>query len=453
MKRLAAFLAGMLFAVLCREASPAGEARDPALWQRALAIHRGAIVIDTHCDTPLLMVDEHLDIGTGSKDSEVDIPKMIEGGLSASFFAVFVPNSLDGKGPAKKALEIIDEIYLQAGKNRKKAELAFSADDIVRVHSTGKKAILIGMENGGPLEGSLGLLRDFYRLGVRYITLTHIENNDICDSSTAQKARFHGLSPFGRSVVREMNRLGMIIDVSHISDEAFRQVMDLSEAPVMASHSSVRALCSHPRNLSDEMMKALAAKGGLVQITFYSEYLDEGFLKKIALLREKIKPEKERLKKKYRDDPARYRAELTALWNRELPPPVPVEVLINHIDYAVKLVGADHVGLGSDYDGAGSYPAGLENAAHFPLITYHLLKRGYKEEDIRKILGGNVLRLMREVEQRRTHYENKSGTEHPANAAYQNLKDPSISAACLPGNIGLRGDWPGATASARSPSP
>ncbi|MFQ6084451.1 MAG: membrane dipeptidase [Candidatus Aminicenantia bacterium] len=370
---------------------------DPQLWQRALKIHKQAIVIDTHCDTPMLMMERNLDIGKRSDKGNLDLIRMKEGGLDASFFVVFLSNELDNKHPTKKALEIIDEIYQQVEKYPDLAEIAYSPQDIRRIHQTGKRAILIGMENGGPIEGSLRLLRDYYRLGVRYITLTHGNNNDICDSSTAENPRWNGLSEFGKEVVKEMNQLGIMIDVSHISDKAFRDVLEVSQAPVIASHSSVRSLCNVPRNMSDEMIKALAKKGGVIQINFYSGFLDEEFNQKYRKARRKMRPEIEKLREKYKDNQ-------TELWNaiiefskKYAPPPPKIDTLIDHIDYVVKLVGVDYVGLGSDFDGAGSYPQGLEDVSGYPLITYQLLKRGYKEDDIKKILGGNLLRVFEEV--------------------------------------------------------
>ncbi|MCP2604896.1 membrane dipeptidase, partial [Candidatus Aminicenantes bacterium AH-873-B07] len=329
--------------------------------------------------------------------SNVDLIKMEEGGLDASFFVIFVSNQLANKYPAKKALEIIDEIYKQVKKYPNLVEIAYSPDDIIKIHKEGKKAILMGMENGSPIEGSLRLLRNFYRLGVRYITLTHSDNNDICDSSTAKKPKWNGLSDFGKEVVREMNRLGMIIDVSHISDKAFWDVLEFSRAPVIASHSSVRSLCNVPRNLSDEMIKGLAKNGGVIHINFYSSFIDERYNKKSREIREKIRPEIEKLREKYKNDQTAYWNAVKELWKKYAPSPPKIETLIDHIDYVAKLVGVDYVGLGSDFDGASSYPQGLEDVTGLPLITYHLLKRGYKEKDIKKILGGNFLRVFREV--------------------------------------------------------
>lgn len=375
----------------------AEETIDPQLWEKAKKIHEEAIVIDTHCDTPMVMVQGKVDIGKRSDKNQVDLVRMKEGGLDASFFAAFVSNDLDQKHPAKNALEMIDEIYQQVEKYPHLAEMAFSPQDIRNFHQKGKRAILIGMENGGPIESSLRLLRDFYRLGVRYITLTHNSHNDICDSSNPEKPKWNGLSPFGKKVVREMNRLGMIIDVSHISDKSFWDVLEASEAPVFASHSCTRALCDIHRNMTDDMIKALAKKGGVIQLTFCSFFVDEEYKRKREANEKKLAPIKKQLEEKYKDDKDAYWSALFALWKEHAPPAPEIEKLIDHVDHVVKLVGVDHVGFGSDYDGTGSVPKGLEDVSGLPLITYHLLKRGYSKEDIEKILGGNFLRFFEKV--------------------------------------------------------
>ncbi|MCK4762583.1 MAG: membrane dipeptidase [Candidatus Aminicenantes bacterium] len=370
---------------------------DQQLWKKALKIHDEAVVIDTHCDTPMAILERKIDLGQKTTATEVDFIKMKEGGVDASFFAVFVSNRLDKKNPSKRALEMIDEIYRQVENNPHLAEIACSPAGIKRIEGTGKRAILIGMENGGPIEGSLRLLRNYYRLGVRYITLTHSGNNDICDSSGAKKPQWNGLSEFGEKVVAEMNRLGMIIDVSHVSDEAFWDVLKISKAPVFASHSCVRAICDSPRNLTDEMIKALARSGGIVHLNFYAAFLDDKFRVKSDAAWEKVAPERKKLREKYKDDRNAYWNAIMGLWKKYGPPAPKIDTLMEHIDHIVKLVGVDHVGMGSDYDGAGAFPQGLEDVSGFPLITYHLLKRGYKEEDIKKILGGNFLRFFDKV--------------------------------------------------------
>jgi membrane dipeptidase len=370
---------------------------DPELWRRALKIHEAALVIDTHCDTPMHMLDRGIDIGVKSLTNNVDLVRMKEGGLDAVFFAVFVPNDQDSKNPASRALDLIDEIRRQVERYPDLAGLAHSPQDIQRLHEEGKRAILIGLENGGAIENNLGRLREYYRLGVRYITLTHNNNNPICDSATAKKPSWNGLSDFGKEVVREMNRIGLIVDVSHISDKAFWDVLDVSRAPVMASHSCARALCQNPRNMSDDMIRALARKGGVIQLNFYGGFLDESISRRTEELRKSLEPEIEKLKETHKRNDAAYWTAVGELWTRHVPPPPEIDVLIDHIDHVVKLVGADHVGLGSDYDGASSYPRGLEDVTGYPLITYHLLKRGYPEKDIVKILGGNFLRVFEDV--------------------------------------------------------
>lgn len=371
----------------------AREKVEPRLWRQALELHLEAIVVDTHCDTPMVLLEEGVDIGQRSGKNDLDFIRMKEGGLDASFFALFVSNSLDNKHPATKALEMLDAVYRQVEKYPHLAEIAYSPRDIRSLHQKGKRAILIGMENGGPLEGSLRLLRTYYRLGVRYITLTHVKHNHICDSSTGGKPKWQGLSPFGREVVKEMNRLGMLIDVSHISDRAFWDVIEESQAPVFASHSCVRSICDVPRNMTDSMIKALAKKKGVIQLNFFSAFLDKEFKRKRDEIREKIQPERDKLREKYKDNDTAYWKAVERLWEKHSLPPPGIDVLIDHIDHVVKLVGIDYVGLGSDYDGAPGYPEGLEDVTGFPLITYHLLKRGYKKEDIKKILGGNFLRV------------------------------------------------------------
>ncbi len=372
---------------------------DPRIWRKALSIHWSAVVIDTHCDTPMDMLERGRDIGVRSSEGDVDLVRMTEGGVDASFFAVYVSNRLDNKNPSQKAMAMIKEIYRQVERNSGKAVLAFSPRDIKRLHNRGKRAILIGMENGGPIEGKLDLLRDYYDRGVRYVTLTHNDNNDICDSATAEKPKWNGLSPFGKEVVKEMNRLGMLIDVSHVSDKTFWDVVEVSRAPVFASHSSARAVCDVPRNMSDDMIKALAKKGGVIQVTFASIFLDNEYSKKADAAREKIKPQRKKLREKYKDkkDRSKYWNEYRKLWKQHAPPDPPIGKLIDHIDHVVGLVGVDHVGLGSDYDGTWSVPQGLGDIAGFPRITYHLLKRGYSSKDIHKILGGNFLRVFQEV--------------------------------------------------------
>jgi len=375
------------------------EQTDQDLMARAQALHERAIVIDTHVDTPMLMAGRGLDIGRRNDFGNLDLVRMKEGGLDAVFMAVFVSNDLDDDHPAQHALQTIAVIHQQVCLNAPLAEIAYSPGDIRRIAKTGRRAVLIGMENGGPVERSLDLLRMYYRLGVRYITLTHMKSNPICDSST-DDPRWGGLSPFGIEMVAEMNRLGMMIDVSHISDDAFFDVIERSAAPVIASHSATRALCDSPRDLTDEMLAALSRNGGVIQIVFYSGFLSDEYAKKSAEVRERLRPMMDKIREETGGNEDEYYARAMPIWRENAPEAPGIDALIDHIEHAVEIAGIDHVGLGSDYDGAGSFPKGLEDCTGYPLITYELLEHGYSDQDVTKILGGNLLRVFGEVEKR-----------------------------------------------------
>jgi membrane dipeptidase len=383
-------------------AAAGAEPQDP-LRARALALHRSAIVVDTHSDTTSRMLDDHsdyaawspgFDIGRRFRDGHLDLPRMKEGGLDAEFFAVYVAKEYAAGGAARRALELIDVVHAMLARYPEQVQLARTAADVRRIAAGGRVAALMGIEGGHAIENSLGALRVFWDLGVRYMTLTHTNTNDWCDSS-GDEPRWHGLNGFGRQVVREMNRIGMIIDVSHISDEAFYAVMETTSAPPIASHSSCRALCSHARNMTDDMIRALAAKGGVIQINFNSGFLDDDFNKATRERREKLTAEAERI---FAGKPEALAKERERISHAVADPAPPLSKLIDHIDHAVKVAGADHVGLGSDFDGVPSVPAGMEDCTKLPSITYELLKRGYADADVVKILGGNTLRVMEAVE-------------------------------------------------------
>ncbi len=398
MRDLIGFTLVLLLAFMTADPLAAQEEIDKGLWQKAMKIHQKAIVIDTHADTPGKMLRGDFNIGLRSDEGHIDLIRMKEGGLDAQFMAVFVSQSREGQGAAHYALELIDVILQQVEANSDKAAMAYSPADIRRIHKQGKIAILMGMENGIPVEKSLRLLRDFYRLGIRYITLCHGGSNFICDSST-DEPKWNGLSDFGKEMVEEMNRLGIMIDVSHISDQTFWDMLKTSRTPIIASHSCARVLCNAERNLSDDMIKALAEKGGVVQLAYVSGFVSQAYQDKADERQEKLAPIIAELREKYKDDQEQLRQERSALYEKYPVPPPPITSLIDQIDHIVKLVGVDYVGLGSDFDGTGSVPQGLEDVSKLPIITYHLLKRGYKEEDIIKILGGNLLRVFEEVEE------------------------------------------------------
>lgn len=363
-------------------------------------VHRSAILIDSHNDVPMKTV-AGFDIGPRSATGHTDLVRLREGGVGAVFFAAYVAASYAREGKsAHRALDMIGSIRHDiAARYPDAIAPAASAAEIEAAHRQGKVAALIGVEGGHAIENSLYILRDFYALGVRYMTLTHVNTNDWADSSGDQNnagvKHHNGLTDFGRDVVREMNRLGMLVDVSHVADKTFRDVLETSAAPVFASHSSCRALCNVPRNMTDEMIVAMARKGGVIQINFSC-----GFLSQKTADAERSARVYERwseIEKKYGADPERLLAEtkkLTAEMRGRVPRATLADV-VAHIDHAVKIAGVDHVGIGSDFDGIECAPEGLDDVSKFPNLTRALLEKGYTAADIRKIYGENTLRLMR----------------------------------------------------------
>lgn len=389
----------LLLAAIVIESPSKSEEPEKAV----MKIHEKALTVDTHCDTPMLMIDDNFDVGEkhGAPESRVDFVRMKEGGLDAMFFAAFTSQRERTPENTEKAYEtankMIDAVYNACSKYNNMAEVAVSSADAARIEKTGKRAIYIGMENGFPLGTDIHRVKEFYDRGVRYITLCHSSNNDICDSSTDKKGPEHdGLSRFGKKVVKEMNKLGMMVDVSHISDKSFFDVIKTSKAPVIASHSSVRAIAHHNRNMTDEMIKALAAKGGVIQICLLDSYIKDSDTTTVRYQKEK---EMRQLFDKQMTDAER--KELREQWRtlsekypRELPT---VSDCVDHIDYVKNLVGIDHVGIGSDFDGGGGL-ADCADVSQFPNITAEMIRRGYTEEEIMKVWGGNFFRVFREVE-------------------------------------------------------
>jgi membrane dipeptidase len=384
-------------------------ARKATAPETAQSIHQSALIIDTHADTPQRFLDENFDLGeiTPVSEGQVDLDKIRKGNLGAEFFSIWVEPGFKGRY-ALRAMDLIDSVYQQAARHPDKMEMAFTADDIVRIHNQHKFAALMGIEGGHAIENDVRLLRDFYRMGVRYMTLTWSNTNDWADSSgdiQDPNVRHHnGMTDFGRDVVREMNRLGMMVDVSHVSDATFYQALLVSQAPVIASHSSSRALTNHPRNMTDDMLRAVARNGGVVMVNFYSAFVDENY-RKASSDPEKTKQRDAELDA-YRKthphadgSPVTYQetAPIEKKWAAQFPRP-PLKSLIDHIDHVAQVAGIDHVGLGSDFDGITSSPQGLDSVADLPKITAALFQRGYTRDQIHKILGGNFLRVMREVE-------------------------------------------------------
>ena len=373
--------------------------RDERLWRKARELHRKAILVDGHNDVTGYMVDEDYDLGTPSVGKyHTDIARLKQGGVTGQFFSIYVDRKYATEGgSARRALDMIDHVYRAAERHPDRLTMGFSVADIRRAEREGKVAALMGIEGGHAIENSLMALRDFYRLGVRYMTLTHNNTNDWADAC-CDTARHNGLSDFGKEVVREMNRLGMFVDVSHVSDKTMADVLDTTRAPVIASHSSARALSNHRRNIPDDLLRRIAKNGGVVMINFYPVFLDERARVASNERNEKLKPQLDALDARFKNDPKRLEAERDKLLATMPLPPTPLSVLIDHIDHVARVAGVDHVGLGSDFDGVPYLPVGMEDVAQLPNITYELLRRGYGEGDVRKILGGNLLRAFAEVE-------------------------------------------------------
>lgn len=374
--------------------------------KRTAEIHDRILTVDTHCDTPMSMLDENFDVGTRNAppQSRVDFPRMKEGGLDAMFFAAFTSQrettEENTEIACKTANQMIDAVNQACEKYSEMAEVATKAEDAERLEKLGKRAIYIGMENGFPIGTKLERVEEFYKRGVRYITLCHSSNNKICDSSTDRKGPEHGgLSKFGKKVVKEMNRLGMMVDVSHISDKAFYDVIKTSKAPVIASHSSVRAIAHHNRNMTDDMIRKLARKGGVIQICLLDSYIKDPDTTTVRYQKEKELREvyNSRFETMTDDEKAAFRKEWRGL-SEKYPKILPtVSDCVDHIDYVKNLVGIDYVGIGSDFDGGGGLD-GCADVSEFPNITNEMLKRGYTEEEIRKVWGGNFFRVFKEVE-------------------------------------------------------
>ncbi len=388
--------------------SCAPEKDEEALKAEAREIHDRVLTVDTHSDTPSLMLRKGWDIGERHEPGQggsgkIDLPRMAEGGLDAEFFAAYVcqgERTPEGYARAReRANLLIGAIHKMAEDYPRLVELATSPEDAYRLEKEGKRAAFIGIENGYLIGKDLSLVKEYYDRGIRYITLCHSGDNDICDSSTEKSnPEDKGLSDFGREVVAECNRLGIMVDISHASDKSFFDVLEVTKAPVIASHSSVRSLCDHPRNFSDEMLKALASKNGVIQICFVSSFIKKA----------KPNPEREKarakLDEKYgsrcdvRDESVREKMEdeYRNLYKKYPSEQTTVQKLVDHIDYVVNLIGVDHVGIGTDFDGGGSLK-GCDDVSELPNITMELLRRGYSEEDIQKIWGANIMRVFRKV--------------------------------------------------------
>jgi membrane dipeptidase len=383
-------------------------AQSEAVSDKAKKLQASSIVIDTHDDTTQRLLDPHFDITVPHTDGNIDLPRMRDGGMTAIFFSIWISGKILGPDAVKQALDQIDAVRETVRKHPDQMILATTADDVREAKKQHKIAALMGVEGGHMMGNDLAVLRTFAALGVRYMTLTHMENNEWADSSTA-KPEHNGLTPFGKDVVREMNRLGMIVDISHVSDKTFYDALETSKAPVFASHSSCRAICNAARNMTDDMMRDLAKHGGVIQINYHVGFLSQEYRDFESSHLEIPKEISAEVKKRCGDNES---CALTAgeqvvheYMKEGKLPKVDWTLIVDHIDHAVKVAGIDHVGLGSDFDGA-VMPLGMEDASHLPQITDALLKKGYSESDIRKILGENTLRVLSEV-QRVSHDLNK----------------------------------------------
>jgi membrane dipeptidase len=356
-----------------------------------------AITVDTHADTPSEFMESPFDLGVWNTRGHFDYPRMKTGGLDAEFFAAYVPAKYANKGAAAYCMQIMETIHEMVEHYPNFVRFAESTSDIRAAARDGKRSILIGIEGGHAIEDSLDLLRAFYRFGARYITLTHTNTNNWADSS-GDEAKHNGLTPFGKQVVLEMNRLGMMVDISHVSDKTFYDAVEVSKAPVIASHSSSRALAGHARNMTDDMLRALAKNGGVAMVNFYPVFLSDTVAKASKERDEKLKPQMAELKAK---DPAEgelYREGEKKLREANPLPKISYTLIVDHIDHMVKVAGVDHVGIGSDFDGIPSVPEGMEDVSKLPKIRAELKRRGYSEGDVSKIMGENFMRVFAEVE-------------------------------------------------------
>jgi len=408
-KRISLITACFLLCFIVAVQAPAQSSNaDIQVSAKARAIQESAIVVDTHADTPQRFLDEGFDIGSTDPNDvgHLSLDKARRGNLNAEFFSIWVDPATNQGHFAKHTFDLIDSVYEQAARHPDRMIMAFSVADIERAHREHKLAACMGIEGGHSIENDIHLLRDYYRLGVRYMTLSWSNTNEWADSSgdiDDPKIQHHnGLTDFGKQVVLEMNRLGMMVDISHVADKTFWDAIAVTKAPVIASHSSARALVDAPRNMTDDMLRAVTKNGGVVQVNFFSGFDDQNFWN-AAKAQAKDKAAAEQ---KYIDDLKAQGKEVNYIeldridreWTAKIPRP-PLKSLIDHIDHIAKVAGVDHVGLGSDFDGvSGATPQGIDSAADLPKITQALLDRGYSADDIKKILGGNLLRVFGEVE-------------------------------------------------------
>jgi membrane dipeptidase len=381
---------------------------DPKIWAQALKIHRKAIIVDGHNDIPSPMVDENFDLGSNSigkfhRDGDpfhTDLNRLKQSGITGNFFSIYVSGTDYQKGgKMRRAMDLIDATYREAEKHSNQLTMCYTADEIRRAKRQNKACVLMGIEGGYAIENSLSALRNFYRLGIRYMTLTHNVTHDWADAHAPAQHKHNGLTDFGKEVVREMNRLGMLIDISHVSDRVMHDALDVSTAPIIASHSSARGVANHTRNVPDDVLKRLAQNGGVIMINFYPAFLDENYNRAENERAARLKPQLDALREKYKDDQLAFNEAERKLF-AENPIDVPSYTrIVDHIDHIKRVAGIDIVGIGSDYDGIPLLPRGMNGMEDLALVTYEMLRRGYTETEIRKVLGENFLRAFSKAEQ------------------------------------------------------
>ncbi len=386
---------------------------DPKIWEKALKIHKKAIIIDGHNDITTPMYDDDFDLATDSRGKfhiegtpyHTDLSRFKQSGITGEFFSIYVDKEfVKTGGSARRALDLIDTVYREVEKHPDQLMLCTTSADIYRAKKAGKVCAYMGIEGGHAIEDSLFALRDFYRLGVRYMTLTHNNTNNwadaCCDTRDGKPYKpYGGLNDFGKEVIKEMNRIGMLIDISHVSDDTMKDVLEFSTAPVIYSHSSARKFSDHPRDVPDDILKMTAKNGGVVMINFYPAFLDQRTLDEDRARDKKFENEIKALKEKYKDDEPAFN-----IAKREFYDKYPIynpsyTKIVDHIDHIRDVAGIDYVGIGSDYDGVPFLPAGMNGAEDLALVTYEMLKRSYSEKDILKVLGGNFMRVFEKAEQ------------------------------------------------------
>lgn len=376
---------------------------DPKIWQKALQIHRKAIIVDGHNDIPSPMMDEDFDLSTNTVGKfhqegdpfHTDLARFRASGLTAEFFSIYVSGT--NKTPMRRAMELIDATNREVEKHSSVLTPCTTAADIRRAKKQNKICALMGIEGGYAIENSLYALRNFYRLGIRYMTLTHNVSHDWADAHRGE-VKNNGLSDFGREVVREMNRLGMLVDISHVSDKVMNDVLDITTAPIIASHSSARGVANHTRNVPDDVLRRIAKNGGVVMINFYPSFLDERTNREENERSARLKPQIDALREQFKDNPQAFNeAERKLLEANPIYVPTYARI-VDHIDHIKKVAGIDAVGIGSDYDGVPFLPAGMNGMEDLALVTYEMLRRGYTEQEIRKVLGENFLRAFAQAE-------------------------------------------------------